>query len=166
VAPRVPGPARKGPGGREAGAAVASLGARGRAAPGQRMTTIRLITDGDVTSEWVKEYQIGAVVPPFNVEAVAETLNRLLEKPKEQWNANFERLRPKLAWGLVVQPLYRYCLEGAYAPDRLNRLSVEPPGGEVEISRLSRAATIWRHEGFPALAYRGWRYLQWWMART
>jgi len=125
-----------------------------------------LITDGDITSEWVRQYGIGEVVPPFDAEAAAQALNRLLDKPKEHWNVNFDRLQPQLSWNTVVQPLIQYCLEGTYAPDRLDRQTSETPGPEEKISPLFRAAAIWRQEGFRALIFRGWRYLQWRIART
>jgi GT2 family glycosyltransferase len=124
-----------------------------------------LITAGDVTSEWIREYQLGEVVPPFNAGEVAEGLLRLLEKPKTHWTANFEPLHSRLSWVSVVQPLVRYCLEGAYAPDRLDRLAPAPVALHGEIGRLSRAGMIWRQEGFRSLLYRGWRYLQWRLAR-
>jgi GT2 family glycosyltransferase/glycosyltransferase involved in cell wall biosynthesis len=125
-----------------------------------------LITEGDITSEWVREYQLGKVVPPFNARGVTEGLLQLLEKPKTHWSANFEPLHSQLAWASVIQPLVRYCLEGSYAPDRMDRLPVAPVDLHGEIGWLSRAGMIWRHEGFRALVYRGWRYLQWRLART
>ncbi len=119
-----------------------------------------LITEGDVTSEWVREYHLGETVAPFNAGEAAEGLLRLLGKPKDHWTANFAPLQARLSWTTVAEPLLRYCLEGSYAPDRLDRsknLDLDPP---QELGSLARAAMIWRHEGFQALVYRGWRYLQ------
>ncbi|MFV2044527.1 MAG: glycosyltransferase family 4 protein, partial [Anaerolineales bacterium] len=41
-----------------------------------------LITEGDVTGEWVETYGLGRVVPPHDPQAVAEALCELLERPK------------------------------------------------------------------------------------
>jgi GT2 family glycosyltransferase len=125
-----------------------------------------LITDGDVTSEWVREYGIGAVVPPFDARAVARALGDLLDKPKAAWAPAFEPLRASLEWSQVVQPLLRYCLEGDLAPDRLHREApTPPPSPESTAGRLARARTIWRTEGARVLLHRAWRYLQWRLSR-
>jgi GT2 family glycosyltransferase len=125
-----------------------------------------LITDGDVTSEWVREYGIGAVVPPFDVEAVARGLGEILDRPKAAWAPAFEPLRASLEWSQVVQPLLRYCMEGDYAPDRLDRQAPEPPPSpDITAGRLARARAIWRTEGARVLLHRAWRYLQWRLSR-
>jgi glycosyltransferase involved in cell wall biosynthesis len=125
-----------------------------------------LITDGDVTSEWVRRFGIGAVVPPFDVDAVASSLDELLARPKTAWAPAFEPLRASLEWSQVVKPLLRYCLEGDYAPDRLDRQAPEPPPvltGPAE--KLARVRSIWRTEGTRMLLHRTWRYLQWRLSR-
>lgn len=121
-----------------------------------------LITDGDITSEWIREYGLGVVVPEFDVQAVANGLNQILDMPKEKWAPAFKPLQEKLSWPEAVEPLRQYCLQGRYAPDRLER------GGEEEQSltpgwrgALKRARQIWRTEGTRALMHRGWRYIQW-----
>jgi hypothetical protein len=65
----------------------------------------------------------------------------------------------------VVRPLHRYCLEGGYAPDRLER-SAGQTDAEEDINYLRHALTLWRQEGFSTLVHRTWRYLQWRLART
>jgi glycosyltransferase involved in cell wall biosynthesis len=125
-----------------------------------------LITAGDVTSEWVREYRLGETVAPFQAGEVAAGLLRLLDKPKDHWAPNFTPLQARLSWPTVVEPLRRYCLEGSYAVDRLERSKNPDPLPAREGGALSRAAMIWRQEGFRALVYRGWRYLQARLART
>ncbi len=124
-----------------------------------------LITEGDVTSEWVRQEELGAVVPPFDSQAVTLGLIRLLDQPKDYWSSRFETLRESLSWSSVVRPLYRYCLEGGYAPDRLER-SAGGTDAEEDVNYLRHALTLWRQEGFSTLVHRTWRYLQWRLART
>ena len=125
-----------------------------------------LITTGDITSEWVQRYALGVVVPQFDVDAVAAGLNAILDRPKSDWAPAFEPLRETMTWTQAVKPLLKYCLEGAYAPDRLERLpppAAPAPAGPA--GRLARARHIWRTEGKRVLLHRIWRYIQWRLAR-
>ncbi len=124
-----------------------------------------LITEGDVTSEWVRQEDLGAVVPPFDPQEVTRGLIRILDQPKDYWASRFDALRETLSWSSVVRPLHRYCLEGGYAPDRLERSAGESDA-EEDINYLRHALTLWRQEGFATLVHRTWRYLQWRLART
>ena len=123
-----------------------------------------LITEGDVTSEWVRQGELGSVVPPFDPQEVTRGLIRILDQPKDYWSSRFDALRETLSWSSVVRPLHRYCLEGGYAPDRLERTAGESDA-EEDINYLRHALTLWRQEGFSTLVHRTWRYLQWRMAR-
>jgi GT2 family glycosyltransferase len=123
-----------------------------------------LVTDGDITSEWVRQYNLGVVVPPFEPQAVAAGLNILLDKQKAEFTQAFEPLFALYRWPQVVEPLQRYCLEGGYAPDRLERsvpVGSEPPNR----SNLARAIYIFRTEGLKAFLHRAWRHLQWRLSR-
>lgn len=126
-----------------------------------------LVTDGDITSEWVNQYQLGEVVPPFAPQAVSEALIRLLEKQKFEWGPAFEPLIERFRWPQVVAPLKAYCLQGGYAPDRQERGAAPPPAGPAPApySPWGRAVYIWRTEGVKALFHRGWRYIQWRLSR-
>ncbi|MFH1632553.1 MAG: glycosyltransferase family 4 protein [Chloroflexota bacterium] len=127
-----------------------------------------LITEGDVTSEWVARYGLGRVVPEGNSDSVAAALNEILDQPKAAFAQAFEPLMQRFSWPVVVQPLLRYCREGEYAPDRLNRRS---PDVTTSISSplirswLARSVYIMRTEGMQALLQRAWRYFQWRVAR-
>jgi GT2 family glycosyltransferase len=119
-----------------------------------------LSTSGDITSEWVEQYHLGVVVPPFDVDAVAQGLIELLGRSKLEWRSNFDPLMDELNWSKVVEPLRNYCLEGAYAPDRNDRrppLTIEEP----PMSRWQRAKQIWCEQGTKVLFQRAWRYLKW-----
>lgn len=126
-----------------------------------------LITEGDITSEWVQQYGLGEVVPPYDVNSVARSLIAMLDKPKESWSSSFDPLRVSLRWSEVVKPLLQYCQEGTYAPDRQERgvltETPDPPGLKAG---LIRARYILQNEGIGMLFHRGWRYLQWRLSRT
>jgi len=125
-----------------------------------------VITEGDITSEWVAEYGLGEAVPEFDESAVAGALNRILDRPKESWAPAFVPLQDSLEWSQVVKPLARYCREGSYAPDRQDRQALAPPVfGASPADRLARARHIWRTEGSRVLLHRIWRYVQWRLSR-
>jgi GT2 family glycosyltransferase len=123
-----------------------------------------LVTEGDVTSEWVQEYGIGAVVPEFDEVAAAEALIDILSRPELEWAASFEPLLTRYCWSQVVAPLQRYCLEGGYAPDRAERSAASAPVANSQNS-LARALYIWRTAGLKAMLHRTWRHIQWRLSR-
>jgi GT2 family glycosyltransferase/glycosyltransferase involved in cell wall biosynthesis len=119
-----------------------------------------LVTDGDVTSEWVRQYGIGRVIPPFEPGAAARALIDLLDRPKTDFAPAFEPLLEQYRWERVAAPLLRFCLTGRPAPDRdLARASAGASGQTIS-SGLARAGYIWRKEGAAALLRRSWRRLQ------
>ena len=120
-----------------------------------------LITDGDMTSEWIRQYGLGEVVPPFDVEAVAKSLNAILDRPKTSWAPAFEPLQGMLRWSQVVKPLLAYCLNGTYAPDREERIASIVAQAAGQVRGFARARYIWRTEGKRAFFHRLWRHLQW-----
>lgn len=122
-----------------------------------------LVSDGDVTSDWVNQYKLGRVVPPLDVDAVADALNDILSVPKPTWSPQFEAIRDELAWSRVVEPLRNYCLLGEPAPDReRSHKKMEDYGSGVTFrGLLARAWYIWRSEKFAGLSHRVWRYIQW-----
>jgi len=127
-----------------------------------------LITEGDVTSEWVQVYGLGEVVPEADPEAVAAALDALLSRPKEAFAPAFEPLLQRFSWPQVVQPLLAYCRNGDYAPDRRERrpLDVASRGtSPLDHSRLVKAVFIWRTQGVRAVLHRAWRFIQWKLAR-
>lgn len=125
-----------------------------------------LVTEGDVTSEWVKEFDIGRVIPAFDAAAAAKGLKEILERPKTSWKESFEPLHQALRWKLVVEPLKRYCLDGEHAPDRvLQREQETEPDSAWLPTMLARARSIQRNEGTWMLLHRAWRHLQWRLSR-
>lgn len=122
-----------------------------------------LVSDGDVTSEWVRQYSLGRVVPPCDEKAAAAALVDLLDRPKSEWAAFFEPLREVFEWSRVVEPLRRYCLQGEAAPDRAaaRQPAAQPGKSSAWKSRLARARYIFRTEGPAVLLHRSWRFIQW-----
>ena len=119
-----------------------------------------LITEGDITSEWVVQYQLGRVVPPFDSQAVGRALSDLLSEPREERARFFDPLHQRLHWSSVVEPLRRYCLEGGYAPDRGNLPTTVSPKKNLVTSYLARAYYLGRREGLGTAAHRAWRTIQ------
>lgn len=122
-----------------------------------------LVSDGDVTSEWVREHQLGKVVPPNNASEVANALNEMLSHSKEIWSPNFESIQAELVWSWVVEPLREYCQHGKPAQDKKGRSKQlgDPKRGLTSRELFARAWYISRAEGFMGLAHRLRRYLQW-----
>ncbi len=121
-----------------------------------------VITEGDVTSEWVREYGLGRVVPEADVDAVAQALVEVLDQPREAFAPAFTPLLARFAWQRVVQPLARYCLHGAPAPDRISDAwqgASLPQAGTPSL--VGQAILIWRTQGVRAMLRKGMRYLQW-----
>jgi glycosyltransferase involved in cell wall biosynthesis len=125
-----------------------------------------LVSAGDVTSEWVGQLGLGRVVPPGDVQAVAEALNELLAQPKAAWAPAFAALPEHFRWAQVIQPLREYCLAGQPAADhqagggrRLSAARTSWRGG------LARAIYLARTQGAAALIRRAWRLLQARLAR-
>lgn len=124
-----------------------------------------LVTQGDVTSQWVFEHSLGRVVPPRDVAATSQALVELLSQHKSDWAPAFAGLRETLTWSQVCFPLQQYCLNGAPAPDRKCGKSTHHKAISGWRSNLARARFIFKREGFNALLYRLRRYLQWRISR-
>lgn len=77
-----------------------------------------VITQGDLTSEWVHAHGVGRVVPPDDADAVARSILDLLVG-RDALAPAFDPLHARFTWDRVVEPLRRYCLAGARAADRV-----------------------------------------------
>lgn len=122
-----------------------------------------IVTEGDITSEWVQEYQLGEVVPPFDPDAVARAMVSILGRSKDSWAPAFDNFQEIMTWKNVVAPLRKYCLEGAPAPDRATRGLIDDRISSSSVNwktRFARARFIYRSEGWQGLSHRTWRYIQ------
>ncbi len=115
-----------------------------------------LITEGDVTSEWVQTYGLGRVVPEGSPDAVAAALMDLLSRPKSAFASAFEPLLTRFTWPRVVAPLRQYCLNGSHAPDRGPRKAVYV----ARFGILYRLWRLWRVQGTGAMVHRLLRLLR------
>jgi GT2 family glycosyltransferase len=120
-----------------------------------------VVTDGDVASEWVRQHDVGRVVPPGDHEAVARALVEVLERPRVEWAPGYEALNDSLLWERLVEPLERYCLAGAPAAADRPRPGVGPPVPELPLPLppppgfALRAAEVLRRQGPLAFVRRG-----------
>ena len=88
-------------------------------------------THGDTLAEWISNNNIGLVVKPKDIGAMAAAiLNLLNSKGKPSINQAFEGLRNLLQWDKVAEPLIQYCLNPKIAPDKGHYLT--------ETERISR----------------------------
>lgn len=122
-----------------------------------------LVSEGDVTSDWVTQYRLGRVVPSRNAEAVSQALNELLDQPKGLWKDVFEAVRQMFSWEQVVAPLKAYCLSGVDAPDRQSARSGQKGTNPLTSLRslVARAGFIRKTEGLSGLLNRLRRAIQW-----
>ena len=120
-------------------------------------------TEGDIASEWIREYGIGQVVPSDDSKSVEQALISILGQSKDAWQENFEAFGDEYTWEHVAAPLRKYCLDGGYAADRMDReLPAAGDFGQGPTWRLNwaRARFIYRSEGWGGLSHRTWRYVQ------
>ena len=88
-----------------------------------------LITEGDTTSQWVQEYELGMVVPPNDPGLVAKSLIALLDKSKSDWVPAFQKIHDRFSWGQVVNPLRevlsdrQLCCRSPNSPTRKNDIN-------------------------------------------
>ncbi len=50
-----------------------------------------LVSEGDVTSEWVHEYALGRVIRPQDSDAVTQAILEILSVPKSSWYPQFDK---------------------------------------------------------------------------
>ncbi len=121
-------------------------------------------TEGDVASEWIRQYGFGVTVPPHDREAVLEAVVQVLNRPRAEWYAAYPDFASEHYWKRVVEPLRRSLMDGRKAADaHIQR--VTPNTASSPKSSFYRALFILRSQGISALFHRGWRYLQWRLAQ-
>jgi glycosyltransferase involved in cell wall biosynthesis len=96
-----------------------------------------LVSSGDVTSQWVREYNLGSVVQPESPEEVAQALRDLLSVPKQAWFSNFDEVHQRFKWADIITPLRAYLLTGDLAPDHIAM-------GQRSSPRISPMSVVWR----------------------
>ncbi len=70
-------------------------------------------------SELVKTEGLGYSVPPGDVEAMAEGIEKLLaELDNSHFSTAFDRVRERFTWDRIIQPLKDFCENPVLAPDK------------------------------------------------
>jgi glycosyltransferase involved in cell wall biosynthesis len=114
-----------------------------------------LVSEGDVTSQWVQKFALGKVVSPQDPDLVAQAIQEILSFPKDFWIAAFDAAHEQFRWSVVVNPLRRYLQCHGFSADHLVR------GWKPEVKNLSsidiwriklvRARYVLRTQGLPTL---------------
>ena len=77
-----------------------------------------LISEGDITSEWVNEYHLGEVVTYDNESQLENALVNLLGREKQDFQHGFDEIIKTLYWENQVKPLLNFCQNGQKSPDQ------------------------------------------------
>jgi GT2 family glycosyltransferase/glycosyltransferase involved in cell wall biosynthesis len=125
-----------------------------------------LVSQGDITADWVKEFKVGEVVDVADVHGVASALIRMLGRPRSAYSGGFRKMRKQFLWGALVDPIKRYCLAGEPAADlamsrRAPVVVAKTRMGLAPDSPVGKAFSIARSEGLGAMLRRVLRHLKW-----
>ena len=78
-----------------------------------------ITTEGDAMADWVQAENFGFTVPPEDVKALSEAIDRMLVSGgRDTYAESFNNLRAQLSWDKVVKPLADYCSAPYFAPDK------------------------------------------------
>jgi glycosyltransferase involved in cell wall biosynthesis len=85
-------------------------------------------TDGDTFAEIIVRRGIGQVVPPDDIDALEQALERVLfdEDARAGMLANVQALADSMKWEKVLRPLIDFCATGQRAPDLVQGLRITP----------------------------------------
>jgi glycosyltransferase involved in cell wall biosynthesis len=78
-------------------------------------------TEGDTFGELIAKFDLGKVVPPEDVEALASALEDVLYRPGERQRlaGNVAAFAQQMRWSEVLRPLVSYCRNPYRAPDKV-----------------------------------------------
>ena len=124
-----------------------------------------ITTAGDTLADLVEAHGLGLTVPPGDVPALAEAIDRLLGDPvlRDSCRAAVAALAPQLTWDVALLPLVDFCREPADAVDRVVSQVVagnkqplrHPRSGTRQVRHdLRKAVEVLRREGVGAVAGR------------
>jgi glycosyltransferase involved in cell wall biosynthesis len=93
-----------------------------------------VVTSGDPLSEVVEQHQLGRVVSPGDVDAVAATILDLLAQPglRPGLAGRFAGVGEAYTWERVVQPIARFMEQPRFAPDARQALEGLEPAARVK----------------------------------
>ena len=116
-------------------------------------------TGGDSLAVLVEGRGLGTVVPPEDVEALADALTGLLldDDSAARCRDNLAELAPDMTWSRVLEPLLRFCREPQRAADLVGRSgrgrsvdgmpTIAPPPWEGIRGDLALMRKYWSDEG-------------------
>ena len=123
-------------------------------------------SDGDAMAALVRERGLGAVVPPGDVDALADALETLLYD-QSAWSsaaANVVAARGDFTWDRTLAPLVEFCAEPRRAADSAQdraRLVRRPVLPARALPRLAaRAGLVLRRGGLREAGARGWAMMR------
>jgi glycosyltransferase involved in cell wall biosynthesis len=119
-----------------------------------------VISNGDITSEWVSEYHLGKTVPPSQPAETARAICELLGQPKTSFASGFKPLKEKYRWTQVVLPLVDFCLKGSKTSQSEGFSPALIPGSAGWKYRWSRARQVLQQEGWKSLIRKARRALR------
>ncbi len=84
-------------------------------------------TDGDTFAALIREHDLGRVVPPEDVDALAAALEELLfdDEARARISANVAAFAQQMTWSRSLRPLVEFCKNPAPAPDRVQGIVSE-----------------------------------------
>jgi len=100
-----------------------------------------VVTEGDHFAELIAAEGLGVVVPPSDVTALADALERVLfdDSFAQQAQKNIRRVRADYEWGTVLAPLVSFVANPQHSPDLIESGLVSAEG-----SRKTRGSLIRR----------------------
>ena len=87
-------------------------------------------TEGDATSELVRQYGLGSVVAYEDVDGVAEAIREAVENSAEV-SPGFAAAQAELSWENALRPLIAFCMEPKRAADRPKTHAIGAPRFET-----------------------------------
>ena len=78
-----------------------------------------IATHGDATSEIINKFDLGYLVPSFDVSAVANSILNILSKSGPEFQSQFDEVRIMLTWENAAKPLIKFCKNPHLAFDKI-----------------------------------------------
>src|SRR5262249_22584399 len=123
-----------------------------------------VVSGGDTLGDLIAAKELGRVVPPNDVDAVAQSLIEILQLSFDR--ARFAPVVEMVRWSHVVEPLARYVASPWRNGDRQTVVTALPPVPVTPLWKLpSKAVASFRTSGIEGLLYNIRSYLAWRWAR-
>jgi len=128
-----------------------------------------VVTEGDVLSEEVAQFDLGKVVSSGDVDHLSRVLLGLLETPdlRQRYKSNFNRIKAKYEWETVVQPLIKFCEAPYFAADKayLNHIPLVESGVSSWWTLPHKILRTARLYGLAELFHKTQEFIRWKLQR-